>query len=121
MVDRIYSESLRLGCPDFADVFVRGETLQGLEALAELVSIYEVNKMGFELLVAVVVLAFDGGVLDRSFDAFDLAIYPGMFDLGQPVFEIGASYLADQIHPNHSPTPFPASQGQRKGTLPHHQ
>ena len=43
--------------------------------------------MGFELLVAVVVLAFDGGVLDRSFDAFDLAIYPGMFDLGQPVFD----------------------------------
>jgi hypothetical protein len=41
--------------------------------------------MGFELAVAVVVIALDGGVFDGSVHAFHLAISPGVLDFGQPV------------------------------------
>jgi hypothetical protein len=40
------------------------------------------------LIVAVIVVAFDGSVLDGSVHSFDLSIRPGVFDLGQPVVDI---------------------------------
>ena len=44
--------------------------------------------MAAQLIVAVVVIAFDGGVLDGSVHSFDLSIRPGVFDFGQPVIDI---------------------------------
>jgi hypothetical protein len=41
--------------------------------------------MGLKLAVVVIVEALDGGFLDGSAHAFDLAIRPRMLDLGQPV------------------------------------
>ena len=35
--------------------------------------------------------------------------------IGAMLLEIGASYLADLVHANHPPQPFPAEQGQREG------
>lgn len=43
--------------------------------------------MAFELGVAVVVIAFDSGVLDRAVHPFDLPIRPGMVDLGEAMFD----------------------------------
>ena len=45
------------------------------------------REVGFELLVAVVVVALDGGFLDRAVHPLDLAIGPGMLDLGQAVLD----------------------------------
>jgi len=35
-----------------------------------------------------VMVAFDGGVLDRAVHAFHLPVRPGMFDFGEPVFDV---------------------------------
>lgn len=39
------------------------------------------------MIVSIVVVALDGRFLDRAVHAFDLAIGPGMLDLGQPMFD----------------------------------
>ena len=43
--------------------------------------------MAAELFVVVIVEAFDGGILDRAVHPFDLAIGPGVLDLGQAVLD----------------------------------
>lgn len=43
--------------------------------------------MIFELVVTVVMVAFDGRFLDRPVHAFDLPIGPRMLDLGEPVLD----------------------------------
>ncbi len=43
--------------------------------------------MRFELLVAIVVVAFDGGFLDGAVHPLDLTVCPWMLDLGQPVLD----------------------------------
>ena len=43
--------------------------------------------MGSQLVVGLVVVAFDGCVLDGSVHAFDLAIGPGMLGLGQAMID----------------------------------
>ena len=83
-MDWIERESFRLFCPELADEFVRCEALQGLEASREIIGCDEVRQMRFELLMTVVVIAFDGRFLDRSVHALDLTVRPGVFDLGQP-------------------------------------
>src|SRR3954451_10972171 len=42
-----------------------------------------------QLVVIIVVIAFDGCVLDRAVHSFDLAVGPGMIDLGESVFDTG--------------------------------
>ena len=46
---------------------------------------YEVREVALELPVVVVVLARDGGFLDRAVHTFDLTIGPRMPNLGQSV------------------------------------
>jgi hypothetical protein len=50
-------------CPSLADKLVGCETLEGLEPASEVVGADEVGEMGFELLVAVIVVALDSGSL----------------------------------------------------------
>lgn len=80
-------ESLWLGSPAFADVFVGREALQGLQPPSVVVGVNEVGKVCFELIVSIVMVALDGRFLDRAVHALDLAIGPGMLDLGQPMFD----------------------------------
>src|SRR5436309_212403 len=62
-MDRIENESSGLFCPGTADVFVRGKAFQDLETTGEVVSSDKVDQVGSELVVAVVVIAVDGGLL----------------------------------------------------------
>ncbi len=59
MMERIKFEAFWLGSPDFADVFVWGEALQGLEASAVVVGVDEVGEVVFELFVTIVMIAFN--------------------------------------------------------------
>ena len=86
-MDWVYSESFVLGCPAFADELVRCEAAQGLEAATEVVGINEVGEVSAELVMVVVVEAFDGGILDCAVHPLDLAVGPRVLDFGQPVFD----------------------------------
>jgi hypothetical protein len=91
----IESEPFGFGCPDFADVFIPGEAFEGLQPPAKIVGADEVCEMGIELLVAVVVIALDGGFLDGPVHAFDLTIGPWVLDLGEAVLD--TALLASHI------------------------
>ena len=56
-MDWIECESSWVFCPDFADIFVRGEPLEGFEPATVIVSVDEVGQMALQLSVAVVVVA----------------------------------------------------------------
>lgn len=75
------------GCPGFADEFVWREATKGLHAPTVVVGIEEVRHVRFESLVGVVVVALDDRLLDGATHAFNLAVGPGMFELGEPVLD----------------------------------
>ena len=81
--------------PRFADGFVWCEALQGLETSTEVVGGNEVGEVLPELVVAVVVVAFDRRVLDRPVHSLDLTVGPGMPRLCQPMVyvQLGAGEL----------------------------
>ena len=86
----------------FADELVRREALEGLQSSPEVVGIDEVGEVISQLVMVVVVEAFDGRFLDRPVHSFDLAairensppdcflvlMAPGVPDLGEPVFDL---------------------------------
>ena len=86
----------------FADELVRREAFEGLEPSPEVACADEVGEVTSQLIVVVVVEAFDGRVLDRAVHALDLAAprensppdcflvlaAPGMLDLGQPMIDL---------------------------------
>ncbi len=72
----------------FADELVGREAFEGLQPSPEVVGADEVGEVVSQLLVVVVVKAFDGCVLDRAVHSFDLTIRPGVLDLGQPVLNL---------------------------------
>ena len=57
----------------------------GLEPSREVVSVDEAGEVLAEVLVAFAVEALDGCFLKGSVHAFDLAVGPGMFRLGEAV------------------------------------
>ena len=69
-------------------MFVWVQAAEGVESAPEVVGCEEVAQVGAQLGVAVVVVALDGGVLDRAVHAFDLSIGPRMVRLGQPVLDL---------------------------------
>lgn len=74
--------------PGFADGFVGREATQCLQAAGEVVGRHEVGEMPAEFVVALVVEALDGRLLDSAVHALDLAIRPRMPRLGQPMFDV---------------------------------
>ena len=86
-MDRIQDELIRLGCPDFADVFVGRETAEGLEPAGVVVGCQKVGEVSAELTMVFIVEAFDGRLLDRAVHPFDLAIGSGGGGLRQPVLD----------------------------------
>jgi len=85
LVDRVENESVWLGCPDLADVFIRREAAEGLEPPGEIVSVHEVGEMGAELVVVFVIEAFYRCVFDRAVHPLDLAIGPRVVWLSEAV------------------------------------
>ena len=83
----VRGESFWFLCPYFADVFEGREALEGFEPPPIIMGVDEVVQVGVELLMAVVMIALDGGVLDRPVHAFHLAIGPGMSDLGETMLD----------------------------------
>jgi len=86
-MDRIELESLGFFCPHFADELEGREALEGLEASAVVVGVDEDAEVGLELLVAVVMVSFDGGFLDGPVHPFDLPVGPGMSHPCKPVLD----------------------------------
>lgn len=79
-MDRLHSEMLRLGCPLFADEFVR---CQGIEPSHEIVGINEVSQMLAQLSMVVVMEAFYGGLFDCPVHPFNLSIDPRVLYFGE--------------------------------------
>src|SRR5215510_1631924 len=90
-MERIESESFWLFRPDFADVLVGCETLEGLETLGEVVSGHEVCEVNSKLVMGFVVEALDGRLLDGAVHPLDLAIGPRVLGLGQTMIDVVAS------------------------------
>lgn len=83
----IESKSVGLFLPAFTDEFVNGETAQSPGSLGEVVSGDKVSEMGPQLVVAIVVVALDGGFFDGTVHAFHLPVGPGMIRFRQPMFD----------------------------------
>ena len=81
LLDRVEDESFGLDCPAFADEFVGREAPERLQSSPEIVGIDEVREMPLQLGMIVIMVSFDGRVLDGPVHAFDLPICPRMFDL----------------------------------------
>lgn len=73
--------------PAFADELIGGETAQGFEAAAVITGVDEVGEMGGQLSMAVIMIAFDGGLFDRPVHAFDLTVGPRMVRFGEAVLD----------------------------------
>ena len=85
-MDRIYPEACRLGCPLFANEFIRGQALKRLEPSPEVVRVDEVGQELPELLVIVVMEALDGSFFDGPIHSLNLSVCPRMLNLGEAMF-----------------------------------
>lgn len=83
----IECELFGFDCPDFADVFEGREALEGFETASIIVGIDGVVEMRRQLRMAVIMVPFDGSLLDRAVHPFDLSVGPGMLDFGEPVLD----------------------------------
>ena len=87
---RVDCKSFRLDYPYFTDVLIGGEATQGFEAVAVIVGIGEVVQVRIQLGMTVVMIAFDGCLLDRAVHTLNLTVGPWMLRLGKVVFDIMA-------------------------------
>lgn len=103
--ERVQDESVWFRCPDFADAFVWGEAAEGLQSAGEVVGGLNV---GAALIVAVVMEALDGRVLDYAVHSLDLAICPRMVQPGQPVLNpVGFADHVEAYRPGVDGVPIP--------------
>ena len=91
----IYGESIWLGSPSLADVFIRREATEGLEAVDEVVGCHDVGEVCAQLVVVFVMETFDGRLLDCPIHSLDLDIGPRMVWLGPAVLD--PTCLADHV------------------------
>ena len=98
-MDWLELESFGLDCPLLADELVGREALEGFEPSSEIVGVEEVGEVAAQLVVVVVVIPFDGRLLDCSVHSLDLAVRPGMVRLGQPMFDfVLSTSLVEHMH-----------------------
>lgn len=91
----IEPEAFRAVCPDFVDVFEGREAVQRLKPFDEVAGQKEVGEVPLQLVVGFVVIAGDGRFPEGAVHALDLAVGPGVVQLGEPTFD--AMGLAEQI------------------------
>ena len=75
-MDWIEFEPLRFNNPLFADELVGRQALEGFQPSSKIAGADEVGEVLSQLVMVVVVEAFDGGVLDCAVHTLDLAIRP---------------------------------------------
>jgi hypothetical protein len=91
-----------LGCPAFADELIWREPFECLKPPAEIVGVDEVGEMPPELGVIVIMIAFDGRVLDCAVHALDLSIGPRVIWLFQAMLNVVSTLrAAERMAPQH--------------------
>jgi len=75
-----YDGPFWLGCPGFAIVFVRCQSVAWLEAACVIVGITDVAEMSTELILIVKVISFHGRLLECAVQPLDLSVH-GWFGL----------------------------------------
>ena len=94
-MDRVYGEPFGFDCPLFADDLIGGKAFDGHQPSPEIVGADEVGKVISQMVVVVVVEAFDRRFFDRAVHPFDLAIRPRMNRPGfavDPIIRITRPY-----------------------------
>ena len=99
-LERVQFESVRFGCPAFADELIGREAFERFQPSTKIICIDEVGEMSSKLVVAIVMIAFDGGFLDRAVHSLDLAIGPRMIDFCEAMLDavFAASHVEDVRH-----------------------
>src|SRR5437763_10002054 len=100
LLDRVEDEATWLFCPGIADVLIGREPFEDLETASEVVGRDEVDQVGSELVVAVIVIAVDGRLFDRAVHPLDLPIGPWVMGLGQAMLDaVGSADLIEWVDP----------------------
>ena len=86
-MERIQFEPVGLLLPEGTDKLIGRQARQCFEPFAEIVGIQEAAQTVAELFMAVVVIGFQGGFLDRPVHPLHLTVGPRMIGLGQPVLD----------------------------------
>ena len=73
---RVQDEVIQLRCIDFADVFLRRETAEGLETACEIVWCHETCDTHAEKIVIVIRIVFPSCSFDHTLHPIDLSIRP---------------------------------------------
>lgn len=95
VLEQVEPEGFGIICPGFAAEPVRSQAGQGFEAPGEVVGGQEGIEMRPQLGVGPIVMSFDGGLIQRPVDPFDLAVGSRMVRLNGPVLD--TVLLAEQI------------------------
>src|SRR5712671_7543746 len=80
-MDWLELESFGLDCPLLADELVGREAVEGFEPSSEIVGVEEVGEVAAQLVVVVVVIPFDGRLLDVRFIRSTWPFVQGWFGL----------------------------------------
>ena len=80
---RVQDEVIQLRCIDFADVFLRRETAEGLERACEIVWCHETCDTHAEKIVIVLRRVFPSRYFDHTLYSIDLSIRPMVTRPGQ--------------------------------------
>lgn len=96
MVEWIYVKSIWLFRPDFADVLIGCQALEGFETPGEVIGHQECLYVLLQCVVRLVIVSFDRCFPQSPVHAFDLPVRPGMINFGQPVFDAKPRDTGDQ-------------------------
>jgi hypothetical protein len=84
-MERIDRKSFWLFLPALTDVFVGRKASKGFESLGEVVSLLEGLEMCLQMLMGLLVAFLHRHFLEGAVHRLELAVNPGITDLGKPV------------------------------------
>ena len=86
-------ESIRLLCPELADVLLGREALEGPEAFGEVVGRDKVGEMAAKLILGFAIGSVDPRMLYRSVRVLDMADGFGSLGLGKAMVNVGLAQV----------------------------
>jgi hypothetical protein len=95
MMERIDRKSFWLFMPALAEVFVGRKASKRFGSLGEVVSLLEGLEMCFQMLMGLLIAFLHRGFLEGAVHGLELAVNPGITDLGKPVLH--PMLMADAI------------------------